>query len=157
MSDLISREEAYRRITELSQDLLSDGCINLGNASEYLRIIRELPSADRPTDGDLIGRADAIEALGEEPPVWCDEEYEIAERNQWRADIEAIKSVPSADRPRGEWISKEELIDAIKDAEFVYDGDEDGHKEHDISKLVRAIFKDIIDNLPSADMRGDAK
>ena len=28
------------------------------------------------------------------------EEYEIAERDQWRADIEAIKSVPSADRPR---------------------------------------------------------
>lgn len=48
---------------------------------------------------DLISRAEAIEALGEEPPVWCDEEYEIAERDQWRADIEAIKSVPSADRP----------------------------------------------------------
>ena len=62
-----------------------------------------------------------------------------------------------ADRPRGEWISKEELIDAIKDAEFVYDGDEDGHKEHDISEMVRVIFKDIIDNLPSADMRGDTE
>lgn len=57
--------------------------------------------------GDLISRADAIEALGEEPPVWCDEEYEIAERDQWRADIEAIKSVPSADRPRGEWTTDE--------------------------------------------------
>lgn len=51
-------------------------------------------------DSDLISRADAIEALGEEPPVWCDEDYEIAERDQWRTDIEAIKSVPSADRPR---------------------------------------------------------
>ncbi len=56
-------------------------------------------------DSDLISRAEAIEALGEEPPVWCDEEYEIAERSQWRADIEAIESVPSADRPRGEWIN----------------------------------------------------
>lgn len=55
-------------------------------------------------DSDLISRADAIEALGEEPPVWCDEDYEIAERDQWRTDIEAIKSVPSADRPRGHWI-----------------------------------------------------
>ena len=61
--------------------------------------------------GDLISRADAIEALGEEPLVWCDEEYEIAERNQWRADIEAIKSVPSADRPRGEWIHSPNGID----------------------------------------------
>ena len=52
---------------------------------------------------DLISRAEAIEALGEEPPVWCDEEYEIAERSQWRADVEAIKSVPSADRPTDEF------------------------------------------------------
>lgn len=57
-------------------------------------------------DSDLISRADAIEALGEEPPVWCDEEYEIAERDQWRADIEAIKFAPSADRPRGEWVDE---------------------------------------------------
>lgn len=64
------------------------------------------PDEDEP-QGDLISRAEAIEALGEEPPVWCDEEYEIAERDQWRADIEAIKSVPSADRPRGEWANDE--------------------------------------------------
>lgn len=55
-------------------------------------------------DSDLISRADAIEALGEEPLVWCDDDYEIAERSQWRDGVEAIKSVPSADRPRGEWI-----------------------------------------------------
>lgn len=60
------------------------------------------PDEDEP-EGDLISRADAIEALGEEPPVWCDEEYEIAERDQWRADVEAIKSVPSADRPTDEF------------------------------------------------------
>ena len=106
---------------------------------------------------DLISRQAAIDALGEEPPVWCDEEGEIAERNQWRADIEAIKSVPSADRPQGEWIDKEELIDAINDAQFVYDSDEGGHKEYDITELVRVIFKDIISNLSSADMRGEVK
>ena len=60
------------------------------------------PDEDEPK-GDLISRAEAIEAMGEEPPVWCDEDYEIAERDQWRADIEAIKSVPSAERPRGRW------------------------------------------------------
>lgn len=68
------------------------------------------PDEDEP-QGDLISRADAIEALGEEPPVWYDGEDEIAERDQWRADIEAIKSVPSADRPRGEWIAEEEYGD----------------------------------------------
>ena len=58
-------------------------------------------------DSDLISRADALEALGEEPPVWCDEEYEIAERNQWRADVEAIKSVPSAEAvPQSEQYKK---------------------------------------------------
>lgn len=61
------------------------------------------PDEDEP-QGDLISRAEAIEALGEEPPVWCDEEYEIAEHNQWREDVEAIKSVPSADRPKVKWI-----------------------------------------------------
>ena len=61
------------------------------------------PDEDEPKGDDLISRAEAIEALGEEPLVWCYEDYEIAERSQWRDDVEAIKSVPSADRPRGEW------------------------------------------------------
>ena len=65
------------------------------------------PDEDEP-QGDLISRADAIEALGEEPLVWCDEEYEIAERNQWRDDVEAIKSVPSVGRPKGEWLESRE-------------------------------------------------
>ena len=66
-----------------------------------------------------------------------------------------VDTLPSADRPRGEWVSKEELIDAINDAQFVYDGNEGGHKEYDITELVRVIFKDIIDSLSSADMRGE--
>lgn len=45
---------------------------------------------------DLIYRQDAIDALGEEPPVWNDEDYEIAERNQWRADVAAIEAVQTA-------------------------------------------------------------
>ena len=69
------------------------------------------PDEYEPKGDDLISRAEAIEALGEEPPVWCDEDYEIAERSQWRDDVEAIKSVPSADRPRGEWIFRRELVE----------------------------------------------
>ena len=45
---------------------------------------------------DLISRQAAIDALGEEPPVWYDGEDEIAERNQWRCDVTAIKELPSA-------------------------------------------------------------
>lgn len=45
---------------------------------------------------DAISRQAAIDALGEEPPVWYDGEDEIAERNQWRRDVAAIKALPSA-------------------------------------------------------------
>lgn len=45
---------------------------------------------------DLISRAAAINALGEEPPVWYDGEDEIAERNQWRRDVAAIKALSPA-------------------------------------------------------------
>jgi hypothetical protein len=45
---------------------------------------------------DTISRAAALDALGEEPPVWYDGEDEIAERNQWRRDVAAIKALPSA-------------------------------------------------------------
>ncbi len=44
---------------------------------------------------DLISRQAAIEALGEEPLVWHEGEDEIAERNQWRRDVNAIKALPS--------------------------------------------------------------
>ena len=53
---------------------------------------------------DLIRRQDAIDALGEEPPVWYDGDDEIAERNQWRRDKAAIESLPSAEPKTGEWI-----------------------------------------------------
>ena len=45
---------------------------------------------------DLISRRAALNALGEEPPVWYDGEDEIAERDQWRRDVAAIKALPSA-------------------------------------------------------------
>ena len=45
---------------------------------------------------DLIDRQAALDALGEEPPVWYDGEDEIAERDQWRRDVAAIKALPPA-------------------------------------------------------------
>ncbi len=47
---------------------------------------------------DLISRKLAIEALGEEPMVWNDDDaFALGERNQWRCNVEAIKGVPSAE------------------------------------------------------------
>ena len=49
-----------------------------------------------PNKNDLISRREALEALGEEPPVWTDSEGEIAERSQWRRDVAAVKAVQTA-------------------------------------------------------------
>jgi len=43
---------------------------------------------------DLIRRSEAIEALGEEPYVWTDDdEFAMGERSQWLDDISAIRAV----------------------------------------------------------------
>jgi hypothetical protein len=77
---------------------------------------------------DLIDRQAAIDALGEEPLVWYDGEDELAERNQWRRDVDAIKAVPPA-QPESEertaesaqnvsddeLISRKAAIDALAD------------------------------------------
>ena len=77
--DLISRAEAIDAIIE-TLDAIDH--VPKWVFDKLTCAINILPSADRPKDGDLISRADAIEALGEEPPVWCDEDAEIAERSQ---------------------------------------------------------------------------
>ena len=61
--------------------------------------IKALEGKDNVPDtnvGDTIYRQDAIEALGEEPPVWYDGIDEISEQEQWRRDRAAIEAVPSA-------------------------------------------------------------
>ena len=54
---------------------------------------------------DLISRQSAIDAHGEKPLSWTDGEYELALQQQWEADVDAIKAVPSAqpDRKKGKW------------------------------------------------------
>lgn len=46
-------------------------------------------------NNDCISRQAAIDSLGEEPPIWYDGEEFLAERSQWRRDVNAIKAVPS--------------------------------------------------------------
>ena len=58
------------------------------------------------TDGDTISRQDAIKALGEEPEVWVDSDYEIASRTQWNTDRLAIETVP----PAQQWIPVTERL-----------------------------------------------
>ena len=48
-------------------------------------------------NGDLISRADAIDALGDEPEVWNDTDAEWAERDSWVLHKVAIESLPSAE------------------------------------------------------------
>ena len=58
-------------------------------------------------ENDLISRKDAIEALGEAPLAWNEDDFEIGRRMQWCCDIEALTNLPST-RPHqstSEWIA----------------------------------------------------
>lgn len=56
---------------------------------------------------DLISRQNAIDALGEEPEVWLEnDDYELGLNNQWHYDVNALMAVPSAQR----WISVSERL-----------------------------------------------
>lgn len=52
---------------------------------------------------DLISRAAAIDALGERPLVWTDDDqYTLGERNQYDRDRLVIETLPSAEMV-GKW------------------------------------------------------
>ena len=64
--------------------------------------------------GNLVYRNDVLDALGEEPLVWDEnDDYDVATRNQWRYDVECIKEVPSAkpEHKTGKWIKANDGID----------------------------------------------
>lgn len=54
--------------------------------------------------GDLISRADAIEALGEEPEIILDTNAEWEMHDRWVDAMTSMKSLPSAESNTGEWI-----------------------------------------------------
>ena len=60
---------------------------------------------------DLISRAAAIEALGERPMVWIGSDYELGAKNQYDADVLALKTVPSAQPYTDEEIQKMQDIE----------------------------------------------
>ena len=59
---------------------------------------------------DLIDRQAAIDALGERPTVWIDDdEYSLGQRNQYDCDKLAIETVPSV-TPKHRWIPCSERL-----------------------------------------------
>ena len=46
-------------------------------------------------------------------------------------------------------ISKSKLQDMIMDTQFMYDCDNDEHKEHDITGLIQVLMKSIVDEIPT--------
>lgn len=60
------------------------------------RIIISNVTGQKEKMADLISRQEVIEALGEEPEVWeDDDQYSLGQRDQWRADVTAIECMPS--------------------------------------------------------------
>lgn len=47
------------------------------------------------SNDEIIRRTDALEALGEEPIVWCeDDPAQVQEHNDWEHMIDAINAIP---------------------------------------------------------------
>ena len=104
---------------------------------------------------DMISRADALNVLGEEPPVWYDGEDEIAERNQWRRDVDAIKALPSAQPTyTDEQIQKMQDLESAEIEKAYQLGYEEGKrdaqpepKEIGYGECANAMLKMWIDNV----------
>ena len=62
---------------------------------------------------ELIDKRATISALGEEPHVWNDEEWELADRNRWRMDVAVIEDAPTIQTCE-DAISRQEAIDALR-------------------------------------------
>ena len=109
MDDLISRQALLDKFEQWQKnDGYSNGEWNL--LVDVLNVIKSMPPAPQlgtnlAEDGtDCISRQAAIEALGEEPLVWHEDDAgEVAERNQWRRDVAAIEALTSA-QPEQRWI-----------------------------------------------------
>lgn len=55
---------------------------------------------------DCISRQTAVDALGEKPLDWTEDEYELGLQNQWKYDVDAIKALPpiTPKQKTGHWI-----------------------------------------------------
>ncbi len=95
----MTNEEAIKKLEGFKNYLCSGNPIwDTNEVAEVFDTAIEALRKDVPDTnvGDMVSRQAAIDALGEEPPVWYDGEDELAERNQWRRDVNAIKALPPA-------------------------------------------------------------
>ena len=118
MSDLIDRRAAIDEL-ERGKDKKAKGTVGgfynqiIDNDIEKLR---RLPSAkpDVPDTnvGDTISRKAALDALGERPMLWVDDDnYTLGARNQYDSNRLAIETVPSVDAVpvvHGRWVADPE-------------------------------------------------
>ena len=76
---------------------------------------------------DQISRKAAIDALGERPMVWTnDDEYALGERNQYDIDRLAIETVPSVHpEPCEDAVSRKWLIEAVEEGWIKFDTEKD--------------------------------
>lgn len=96
-----------------------DGFIKTDRGDKANQIILEALKADRLTDGDLISRQAAIDALydkGSSMTAWGEP---LAMK--WSDIQKYIEQLPSADRPRGEWISCEQRLPSENKAVLICD------------------------------------
>ena len=93
----MTREEAIRILENTFQDAY---VYKYYDSVTHQAINMAIEALSVPTDGDLISRADAIAELKEKDPsaLWDTADIEV-----W------VNALPSADRPRGEWI-KEQFV-----------------------------------------------
>ena len=105
--DIISRADAIEYLKHICYESAMNNDDVIGKASEVFvdiaenRIgiwINDVPSADRPRDGDLISRADAIEHLIEHMCWFTDDGYETSEEEKVECITNLLNGVPSADR-----------------------------------------------------------
>lgn len=128
----MTREETIHELGEWLEQMIKHGVPGHSAKRKALATAIALLSTDRPTDGDIISRADAIEALCHncayytdaqcktDSGYWCEsgamirEDIPSADRptestNTPTVFIDGIGHFPklsSADRPTGSWISE---------------------------------------------------
>ena len=137
-SDLISRQDAIEVIEEMQMPIMRsmfpEEQFVFKGMSEALSAIKDLPSAQPESEErkaesaqnvpkeDLISRKAAIDALGERPMVWTDDDqYALGERNQYDMNRLAIETLPSA-QPEPHWIPVSERLPEYGVAVLTYDG-----------------------------------
>ena len=79
------------------------------------KIVKDSQGLAKELVNDCISRKAAIEALGERPMVWIGSDYELGAKNQYDADVLALKTVPSAQPYTDEDIQK---LQNIEQAQF---------------------------------------